>query len=332
MVRTTLKSIADTLGLSISTVSRALSDHYAISEETKMAVRTLAEKLNYKVNTFALGLKKRRSNSIGIIVPDLAHHYFSSIISGVQQVLFKQGFSLLICQSNESEEQERKILNTLISSQVDGILISVAKSTHDYSHYESAIDNGVPVVFFDRICEELKQKASSVSLDDHNSIYLATKSLLAMGRRRIAILYAPQSLNIGRNRLKGYKDALLHEAVEVDQNLIIETDMTVENSQYITYQLLALRNRPDAILVTSGLATIGCLLALKEKGFEPDKEIKVAGILADIFPGYKEKGLLRMYPPTNQMGIASAELLISQIKNPEKPIQHLVLDVELRAD
>jgi LacI family transcriptional regulator len=161
---------------------------------------------------------------------------------------------------------------------------------------------------------------------------MATNSLIKAGCRKLAIISAPASLNIGKDRLRGFEDALKFAGIELNPNMVLTSDFTVQISKNLTYQLLALKDRPDGILVASGLATLGCMDAMREMGFEPGKEIKVAGFLGDLYPGHMEHGLIRVFPPTDELGRQAAKLLLERIKTPEKPIRHVELDVKLMND
>lgn len=332
MNQTTIKEIAKRLDIAISTASRALSDHPAISEATKLRVKALAKELDYQPNILAYNLKKRRSNSIGIIVPDLAHHYFANIISGVQEVLYLNGYNLVICQSNDDEKREMDLVDMLLSNQVEGLLISINKVGGNYDHFKKIIEREVPLVFFDRICEPLIRKAPTVTINDFNAALTATVELINLGCKNIAIIGAPQTLNIGKNRLLGFKEALRINGLPFDESKYYESNLTIENSKQITYKILAQKNRPDAIFVCAGLATIGTLIVLRENGFSLEKEIKVAGFLGELYPGHKEQGLLRIYSPTFEMGRESANLLLNSIKNLQAAITHLQLDTILKHD
>jgi LacI family transcriptional regulator len=316
MPHTTLKDIAKALGLSTSTVSRSLADHHAISNETKQKVKEFAEKMDYKVNPLALGLKNRRTYTVGIIVPDLAHHYFAAIISGAQDILYQKGYNLLIGQSNDNPEIETKIINHLISNHVDGIMISICKNPNNQMSYQKVIDNKIPLVFFDRICTNLLSQSGSVTLDDYSGAFNATKLMLEKGCKNPAIMSVTNSINVGSERERGFMDCLKFNGINFNPLHRFESDFTLENSKQLTYELLALKQRPDGIFITTGLSTLGCVAALKEKGFKIGDEIIVSGFLNDPYPGFYENGLIRVIPPAFKMGAESATMLLKRIDSP----------------
>lgn len=198
---TTIKDIAKALGLSTSTISRALRDSYEISEETKKLVLECAEKLNYRPNPIALSLKERRSRSIGVIVCEIANNFFSQIINGIESVAYERGYNVIIAQSHESYEREIMDLQFLASRSVDGLLISVSTETNDINHLKSLHDRGLPIVFFDRTLEGLN--THSVIVDNFNGAYLATEHLIKNGYKNIAAITNSEFLSITNERLAG---------------------------------------------------------------------------------------------------------------------------------
>jgi LacI family transcriptional regulator len=218
----TIKDIARELKISPSTVSRALKNHPDISEDTKRAVNKLAEKLNYQPNAVALSLKQRRSNTIGVIIPEIVHYFFSSVISGIEDVAYDAGFNVVICQSNEMYEREVANSKTLLASRVDGILVSISKETKEYKHLYNLRDNGVPLVFYDRVVPDFD--ADQVIIDDFDAAYRATKHLIDTGRKRIAHFAGPQNLLIGKNRKEGYLKALEEAGLNARENWIFDAD------------------------------------------------------------------------------------------------------------
>ncbi|MFO8000377.1 MAG: LacI family DNA-binding transcriptional regulator, partial [Marinilabilia sp.] len=188
----TLKDIARILELSPSTVSRALKDHPDINEETKKLVKTFAEKVKYRPNALALSLRRQKTNTIGLIIPEIVHHFFSSVISGIEDLAYGEGYNVMICQSNENYQREVIDTQALIDHRVDGILVSLSKTTRDFTHLKNAYENGIPMVFFDRVCEEIK--TDRVITDDFKGADIATSHLIERGSKTIIHLAAPQHL------------------------------------------------------------------------------------------------------------------------------------------
>ena len=202
----TIKDIAKQLGISPSTVSRALKDHPEISQATKKAVVELAKKLNYEPNAVALSLRSSRSNVIGLLIPEIVHYFFSQVISGIEDVAHDAGFQVMICQSNESYQREVENVNTLLHSRIEGLLACLSKETKDFSHFRNLLGKNIPIVFFDRTSDELD--TDKVKVTDYKGAYDAVKHLIDIGCKRIAHLATSEDLEIGRERYSGFVQAL----------------------------------------------------------------------------------------------------------------------------
>ena len=222
----TIKDIARNLGVSVSTVSRALKDHPDISLETKQLIKAYAEQVNYRPNVLALSLRKQKTNTIGLIIPAIVHHFFSSVISGIEDLAYKEGYNLIICQSNENQHREAINLQTLIDHRVDGILVSLSKTTQSFDHFREAIDSGIPIVFYDRVTDEID--SDKVIMDDFEGGRIATNHLINRGCRNIIHLAAPQHLLIGMNRRRGYCEALKKAGLEIREDHILKCDTREE--------------------------------------------------------------------------------------------------------
>jgi LacI family transcriptional regulator len=218
----TIKDIAKVLGVSVSTVSRALKNHPDISDDTRNQVKDLARKLNYEPNALALSLRKNKTFTIGVIIPEIVHHFFSSVISGIEDVAYDRGYNVMVSQSNENYEREVINAQALLSNRVDGVLVSLAKTTLDFDHFRNFINQGIPMVFFDRVCPELI--TDRVITNDEGGAFIATEHLINIGCKRIAHFAAPQNLLIGQGRLSGYLRALKQYHIPYDPNLILHCD------------------------------------------------------------------------------------------------------------
>ena len=244
--RTTIIDIANELNISPSTVSRALNNHPAISKKTRDAVIELARKLNYQPNLLALNLLRNRTNLIGVIVPEITSYFFSSIISGIQDLLSPLGMNMIIGQSNESYEEEKSIVNTFASIRVDGFLISPSSETKNFDHLKMLTDNNIPLVIFDRDCEGME--VDKVFVDEYKGAFQAVEHLITSGCRRIAHIAGSSTLSTARHRLKAYKDALKLHNIPVKEEYIVECEgFAPEHGIDPTKKLLALPNPPDAI-------------------------------------------------------------------------------------
>lgn len=310
----TIKDIARILGISPSTVSRALKDHPDINSDTKKAVNELAAKLKYQPNAVALSLKNSRSNTIGVIIPEIVHYFFSSVISGIEDVASKKGFTVIICQSNESYDREVANARTLLSHRVDGILVSISKETYSFDHLTDLQDGGIPLVFFDRITPEIN--ADQVIIDDMEASYKATRHLIEIGRKRIAHFAGPQSLIIGRDRLQGYMNALIEAGLPVDNRLIVEAD-TFEKARTAVDKMLDTGIVPDGVFAVNDLTAIGAMQTIQKKGYKIPEEIAVVGFSDGRFSGITDPNLSSVDQHGYEMGITAAEMLFQRILSSE---------------
>lgn len=270
----TIKDIARTLGISPSTVSRALKDHPDISPETKQLVQEFAQKVNYRPNALALGLRKSKTNTIGVVIPEIVHHFFSSVISGIEDVAYGKGYNVMICQTNESCQREVAGVQELVDNRVDGILISMSKSTTEFSHFEDILDNGIPLIFFDRVCQAID--SHRIIADDYQGGRIATKHLIDRGCRRILHLAGPEHLLIAQNRKNGYMTALRENNIAVDENLIFKCD-TREDVFSFSDRILNLAPDIDGVFTVNDSTAIGVMQILQRNGYRVPADIAVIG-------------------------------------------------------
>ncbi len=324
----TIKDIARILGVSASTVSRALKNHPDISEATKLAVNELAEKLKYEPNAIALSLKHSRSNTIGVIIPEIVHYFFSSVISGIEDVAYDAGFTVIICQSNEKYDREVANVKALLSHRVDGVLVSVSKETIKLDHLYAIQERGVPIVFFDRILSEIQ--TDHVIIDDRKASYDATRHLIDSGRKRIAHFAGPQNLLLGRERKEGYLQALREANLPVVPELIIEAD-SFEKAILATNRLLDMDTVPDGLFAVNDLTAIGAMQTLQRRGMRIPKDIAVVGFSDGRFSGITEPNLTSVDQHGYEMGTVAAEMLLRRLLHPteDEPAQSRVLNANL---
>jgi len=324
----TIKDIAKALGVSPSTVSRALKGHPDISLETRKAVNDLALRLKYEPNAIALSLKQSRSNSIGVIIPEMVHYFFSSVLSGINDVAYDAGFTVIICQSNEIHDREVANVKALYSHRVDGILISISKDSDNFDHLNFLMDNDIPLVFFDRYAQDIV--CDKVIVDDFDAAYNATKHLIDEGRKRIAHFSGPQKLLIGRERLEGYKKALKNAGLPIDESLIIHAE-NFEMAREAVGKLLELPETPDAIFAVNDLTAIGAMLTLQKRGIKIPDEIAIVGFSDGRFSGIVEPNLSSVDQHGYEMGTAAARMLIKRIlsKDPFYPAETVILQSSL---
>jgi len=311
----TIKDIARILSISASTVSRALKDHPDINVDTKKAVNELAHKLKYQPNAVALSLKNSRSNTIGVIIPEIVHYFFSSVISGIEDVASQKGFTVIICQSNESYDREVANARTLLSHRVDGILVSISKNTLSFEHLLDIQEGGIPLVFFDRIAPEIN--ADQVIIDDMEASYKATRHLIETGRKRIAHFAGPQSLLIGRDRLQGYLNALSEAGIPIDNRLIIEAD-NFEKARNAVIEMLDAEIVPDGIFAVNDLTAIGAMQTIQKRGYKIPGDISIIGFSDGSFSGITDPNLTSVDQHGYEMGTTAAEILFNRILSSEE--------------
>jgi LacI family transcriptional regulator len=328
----TIKDIAKALGLSTSTVSRALRDSYEISGETKKLVLEYAEKNNYHPNPIALSLKERRSRSIGVIVCEIANSFFSQTINGIESIAYNNGYNVIISQSRESADREMLNLQYLTSRSVDGLIISVSTETKDFSFFKELNDRGMPIVFFDRIVDHID--THKVIVDNYKGAYEATTHLINSGYKRIATLSNPAVLSIAKERLAGYQAALTDNGIVADEELIKYCQhggMIVEEVEQAVDQLLHLPQRPDAILASADKLTTNCLRILKARGFSVPDDIGLIGFSNTDLTELLDPPLSVIRQPAFEMGEIATSLLLQLIesKRPVTDFETRVLTTEL---
>ncbi len=322
----TIKDIARELGISPSTVSRALKDHPDISQATRDAVNELAERWNYRPNPIALSLKSGSSKTIGVIIPDVVHYFFSTVISGIEDVVYRRDYNMILCQSNEMWEHEVKNIKTLLSSRVDGILASVAKTTTDFRHYRSITEKDIPLVFFDRAAEEID--TDSVVIDDETGSYKAVIHLLRTGKKRIVHLAGPPRLAIARNRLNGYLKAMKEYRLTPQDEDIVKCD-DIQSAERIIPALLTRTPRPDAFFAVNDLTAAQTLMIVKRHGLRIPEDIAVVGFTNSQIATLTDPGLTSVDQKGFEMGQLAARLLIDRIENRRGPVQKKIITSEL---
>ena len=323
----TIKDIAKELGISPSTVSKALKGHPDISLSTKKAVHELVEKWNYKPDPIALSLKSGLTRIIGVIVPEIVHYFFSTVISGIEDLAYDSGYHVMFCQSNESYEREVKAVETLLSSRVDGILVSVSKVTSDFRHFRKIQENGIPLVFFDRICSEID--TDRVVVDDEVGAYDAVKHLISVGCKNIVHLSGPQNLQIGKNRKDGYIRALKYYNLPIDYKNIIKCD-TREEARIIVPELMKRIKRPDGIFAVNDLTAVETMNMIRECGFNVPQDVSVVGFTSGMISDITFPTLSSVEQHGYMIGREAVKLLIDRIeKRHDLPSQTIVIKTEM---
>lgn len=310
----TLKDIAKALGLSPSTVSRAMKNHSAISDETKTLVQTYAEQHKYKPNTLAMQLRTNKNNTIGVIVPEIVHYFFSTVLAGIQDEAEAENYNLIFCHSNESYEREVKSVETLLDARVCGILASQSKTTDKFDHFQEVIDNDVQLVLFDRICTGIN--TDKVVVDDYAGAFNAVDYMAERGCKRIAFLGANSLLPISNNRRMGYEDALRKHKLLVDKNLIKVCD-TAELVAEIVPQMLKAEIVPDAFFCINDESAAYCVKVLKANGFNVPEDVSVCGFTNSFLTELTDPTLTTVDQRGYEMGKEAARLIINRVEGRE---------------
>ena len=311
----TIKDIAKALGLSTSTVSRALRDSYEISPETKKVVLEYAKEINYRPNPIALSLKEKRSRSIGIVVSEIANSFFSQAINGIESVAHINGYNVIITQTHESYEKEISSLQFLSSRSVDGCLLSVSTETKDFSHITDLHNRGMHIVGFDRVVEEMS--THKVIVDNFKGAYDATTHLIKNGYKKIGHLSNSEYLSITKERLAGYKKALEDNNIAYDENLVkqcMHGGMIYEEVEDAMNKFLKMKQKPDAIFASADKLTTNCMRYCKTKKIKIPDEIAVVGFSNLDLTELLSPSLSVVRQPAFEMGRIAAELLIKMIE------------------
>lgn len=316
----TIKDIARALNLSTSTVSRALRNSYEINSETKKLVMEYAERMNYRPNPIALSLRDSKSKTIGVIIPEIANHFFSQLINGIESIAYNLGYHVVIFQSHESYEREVANTNYLVSRKVDGLLVSLSSLTTDLRHFEELQEKGLQIVFFDRVPSAID--THKIVADNFYGSYQATEHLLKGGRSRIAHVTSPAYLSITNERLEGYKKALEDYSIQFDESYVKychHGGKVVSENEAAVQELLDMPEPPDAIFTASDRITTGCMLVLKKNNIKIPDEIALVGFTNLSVAELLDPPLTAVVQPALEMGQQATELLIKLIESSKKP-------------
>ena len=311
--KATITDIARELNTTAATVSRALSNHPRISDETKKSVHLAATKLNYKRNRVASSLRLGKTHLIGVIIPSAEINFFGSVVHGIESIANLYGYNVVLYQSNESREYEERGIETFLSARVDGILVSLAKGTVDYSHFEQIKKRGVPIVLFDRTHDELG--IGSVVIDDYKGAYMATEHLISKGYKRVAHIAGPRHLRNFDDRINGYKQALKDNNINFDSSLVYYGNVSIESGKEGAQYFLSLPDPPDAIFATEDFTALGVIKELKERNIRIPEDFGVIGFANEQFGEHITPTLSTVDQQTIQMGKSALNLLLDIINN-----------------
>ena len=329
METVTIKDIGKALGLSTSTVSRALRDSYEINPETKRLVTEYAERVHYRPNPIALSLKENRSRAIGVIVPEIANNFFSQAINGIEAAAHDRGYHVVISQSHELYEREVETVGHLAARKVDGLLLSLSSQTTDVSHLRELHDRGLPLVFFDRIPAEID--TYKVVADNFKGSFEATDYLLQSGRQRIAHITSQPGLYITKERLAGYKAALEQHGVPFDEHLVKYCFYTREEVDANLDSLFSLSDPPDAFLTVADRFALGYFAGLKRRHIRIPEQVSFIGFSNLSVAELLDPSMSTVVQPAFDMGRVAANLLLDLIEKKKKiqPFETVQLQTEL---
>lgn len=327
----TMKDIARELGVSVATVSRALKDSPRISEERRLAIQQYAREHNFYPNAIGEALRHSRvmpSKIIGVIVPEITHYYFSCILTGIEEAAMARGYYIMVALSGEKYERETHICEMFLRQKVCGIIVSQAKDTKNYDHFQRFIDAGIPMVFYDRICTGFN--ASRVVVDDYMGAYNAVTHLIETGCKRIAYYGSPMQLEISKNRYNGYKDALLKHGMTIDNEIVGICDNRAD-AELITPKLMALPLPPDGYFAVNDDTAIGILYTVKRAGLRVPEDISICGFTNGQRAMACDPMLTTVEQRGNMVGEEAAEILIDKVEglSPMEKVEKRVVRTRL---
>ncbi|MBE7168950.1 MAG: LacI family DNA-binding transcriptional regulator [Williamsia sp.] len=309
----TIYDLAKLLNISPATVSRGLKGHPGISKKTKKRIDELAKQMGYRSNNFARNLRKQHTNTIGVIVPRLNSYFMSTVIAGIENIAYKEGFNLIISQSSEDVKKEIASAVTLFNSRVDGLLVSLAYNTDSFTHFDPFLQRKIPLMFFDRVPK--RDSDISVLIDNRRAAWQATTHLLDQGCKRIMHITGNLNRNVYTDRCQGYQQALLERGIPLREELVIANDLSQEAGMAAARTILQMDQRPDGIFVANDNCAVGCMLALKQAGVKIPDDIRFVGFNNDPVSTVIEPNLSTINYPGCEMGEVSARNLINQINN-----------------
>ena len=322
--RTSLKDLAQELGVSIATVSRALRSSPEIGQDMQAKVKELAKRLNYRPNPFAQSLRKEAPRVIGVVVPNLVTHYYAAVLDGIEDEARKEGYSVISANTHEDTEAEIRAIDNFISLHVEGIIACLSQNTTDYSHFEEIANMGIPLVFFGRTC--LSDRFSSVTANGDEAAFEATQHLIDTGSRRIAFIGGPNHLDMVKRRKHGYLEALRENRIPIDRTLVACEKIDYQWALDTTTRLLNLPvgERPDAILAFNDIITFAAFTAIKQLGLSIPEDVALIGFTDDVHAQYVTPRMSAIEDQSHQMGKTACQLLLKSISGDTKIYRKIV--------
>lgn len=315
--KVTLKQIARELDVSISTVSKSLRDSSEISEDTRLKVQAFAKLYNYKPNNIALSLKNKKTKTIGIIIPEIVHHFFATVISGIEQVANENGYNVIVCLSDESFDKEVINMEMLANGSIDGFIMSLSKETQlkkDFHHITEIIDQGMPVVMFDRVSNAIS--CDKVIIDDELAAYRAVQYLVKKRYKKIALITTVDYVSVGKLRTEGYIRALKDNGLTVDENLIVKIEDISKCTEVI--EKLFQENTIDAVFAVNELFAVTAIKTAPKLGLKVPDDIAVIGFTDGIISKYSSPGITTVSQSGIEMGQKAATMLIRRLESEEE--------------
>lgn len=313
MKHVTIKDVAKRLNCSVSTISRAFNDKYDIRKETRDHILAIAKEMGYSPNPIARSLLKQCSTQIGVVVPEFVNAFFPEVIIGIQEVFIKKGYQVLIMQSNESYITELENVKTLENNMVDGMIISLSLETKNVDYYKDLIKQGFPLVFFNRVSNELE--TSKVLFDDYKWAFFATEHLIYQGYKKIFHFGGPAGLILSQNRKNGFIDALRKHKIPFDESSIIETGFMISDGERVMEKLIIENNLPEAIFAVNDPSAIGAMKMLKKHGYKIPEDVALVGFTESKLAPLIDPPLTSVAQPTKEIGRTAAMLLLEQIES-----------------
>lgn len=324
----TMKEIAKKLGVSVSTISRALKDSPELHPETKKKIVEMAKEMNYQPNLLAQSLRISRTKTLGVIVPEITSHFFASCISGIQDFANKRGYNVMICQSNESIDLEMANIKTLVASQVDALLISLSRETNHYEHLLDLYNREIPFLLFDRVNEDIP--VSKVTFNDVGGAYEVTRHLIEKGCKKVMYVSGPEDLYISKKRKEGYMQALQESGIEYDPDMVKISNLTTEGNIKIGQEIAEMKERPDGVFCMIDPVALDILSYWKAEGIKVPQDMALAGFTNNPTSAVVEPSLTTVAQPGYEMGKLSVSHLLDQLDGiaSDDPIS-IVLDTTL---
>jgi len=323
----TVKELASILGVSISTVSKSLSDSYEISEKTKLRVRKLAKKYNYKPNRIAVNLKSGKTRTIGVVLPSILNNFFTRVLYGIERIASQENYNIITCISYESYEKEVSNMQILSNGSIDGLIVALAEGSQikgDFDHFKESIEEGNPVVMFDRVTDLVD--CDKVVVDDYNNAFFATKHLIDIGCKRIALISTIDFLGVGQLRVDGFKKAIMESFRELDQDLIITTN--TENLEYELEKLLA-NKKIDGVFAIDEDSALAVVKTVNSKGYHIPNDISIIGYACAKIANNLTPTLTTVNQHGITIGKSAAKTLINRLNNSDKEYKIKIIEVDI---